>query len=191
MENNIRPIVLNLFAGPGSGKSSLSWGIGALLKLRHNINAEMAPEVAKEFTWEKRHRTLKNQSYVLGKQHHRVERLHDEEEGKSPDVIICDSPIIMNTLYAAPDAPTCYFDYARHLFHHYDNLNFFVRRVKPYQPKGRNQTKEEAIGKDQEVLDLLERENLPYIIVDGSWEGVEIATGLAVQVFLEKKAKTA
>ena len=46
-------IVVNLFAGPGSGKSTTCAGVFAKLKLA-GVNCEMALEYAKDKVWEER-----------------------------------------------------------------------------------------------------------------------------------------
>jgi hypothetical protein len=72
-----QPKVVNLFAAPGSGKSTTASGL--FLKNR-GVNAELTGEYAKDLTWAKRQHTLQDQIYVFGKQHHRVWRLtHDCE----------------------------------------------------------------------------------------------------------------
>lgn len=66
--------VVNLFAGPGAGKSTLATGVFHELKLQ-GINCEYVSEIAKDLTWEKRHNSLNFQLYVFAKQHRDIERL--------------------------------------------------------------------------------------------------------------------
>lgn len=66
-------LVVNLFGGPGSGKSTCAAGVFTLLKLS-GVNAELVTEYAKDLTWEKRHVTLANQHYIFGKQLQRLKR---------------------------------------------------------------------------------------------------------------------
>jgi len=46
----MKTIVVNLFAGPGAGKTTTMAGLFSKLKL-DNIVCEMATEFAKELTW--------------------------------------------------------------------------------------------------------------------------------------------
>ena len=46
-------IIVNLFAGPGAGKTTCAWEIASELKKR-NIQAEYVPEYAKELVWDEK-----------------------------------------------------------------------------------------------------------------------------------------
>ena len=79
-------IIVNLFAGPGSGKSTTAAGVFYHLK-RKNINCELVREYAKELVWEKSFEKLKDQGHVTLEQQHRVNILKPYV-----DVIVTDSP---------------------------------------------------------------------------------------------------
>lgn len=176
----MEPIVVNLFAAPGSGKSTTASGLFYNLK-NQGINAELTGEYAKDLTWAKRQHTLQDQIYVFGKQHHRVWRLtHD------CDVIISDSPILLGLAYA-PSYPQCFKDTVHWAFNQYDNINFLIRRVKPYNPKGRNQSEEHSNQKHVEITKLLEDYNVPYWMVNGDKEGLDYITKIVLtKVNIEK-----
>lgn len=50
-------IIVNLFAGPGAGKTTCAWEIASELKKR-NIQAEYVPEYAKELVWDEKRELL-------------------------------------------------------------------------------------------------------------------------------------
>lgn len=158
------PIVVNLFASPGSGKSTTASGVFYELKTR-GVNAELAGEYAKDLTWSKRFHTLQDQIYVFGKQHHRVFRLKDD-----CDVIIMDSPILLGLAYSW-DYPQCFRDTVNWAFNQYDNINFVIQRVKPYSQKGRNQTEAESKKKHEEILNILSIFDVSYELVAGNEAG--------------------
>jgi ABC-type glutathione transport system ATPase component len=53
-------IMVNIYGGPGCGKSTTAAGVFTLLKI-HKIDCELVTEFAKDLTWENRHKTLENQ----------------------------------------------------------------------------------------------------------------------------------
>jgi hypothetical protein len=158
-------IVVNLFAGPGSGKSTTCAGVFAKLKLA-GVNCEMALEYAKDKVWEESNKVLDDQIYVFGKQLHRIFRLKDKV-----DVVITDSPILLSIIY--DKTGNKYFsDLVLNQFNNFDNRNYFIERTTVYNPKGRLQTEDEAKEIDKVLLDLLKDCNIEYDSV-GKSEAVD------------------
>ena len=62
------------------------------------------------------------------------------------DVIITDSPLLLGGLYGGDLVSL------RKRFEEFENFNVFVDRCKEYNPKGRQQTEEEAKELDREIL---------------------------------------
>lgn len=161
-------IVVNLFAGPGAGKSTTRAGVFHKLKLK-GYNVEEATEYAKDLTWDKRFNTLACQPYVFGKQLYRLERLKDQVQA-----VITDSPLLLGSIYMGKDEPLSLMHLIEDKFNSFNNLNFFIKRVKPYNPKGRNQTEEEAQEIDSKVKTYLFRRGIDYTVLDGNEEAAEI-----------------
>ena len=92
-------LLINLFGGPGSGKSTGAAALFAGLKNNH-IRAELVHEAAKRFIYKGATAQLDNQVYLLGKQWSHIRDL----ERAGCDVAISDSPLICNMLYGR-DAP--------------------------------------------------------------------------------------
>lgn len=164
----MKPIVVNLFAGPGAGKSTTAAAVFALLKL-HGVNCELITEFAKDLTWEQRYKTLKNQLYIMAKQHHRMWRLKDEV-----DVIVTDSPLMLSLIYR-DNIKT----FVRDTILHYSdvgfkNFNYFIDRKKDYNPKGRNQTEKEALLIDKKILEMFDEYNIDHRVVSGDFSASTI-----------------
>jgi hypothetical protein len=158
--------VINLFAGPGCGKSTGAAFIFSILKML-GVNAELVTEFAKDKTWEENFKALACQPYVAGKQIWKMDRCID-----GVDVIITDSPIVLSTLYNHdPNIEPYFSNMVISKFNEYDNYSYLLNRVKPYNPKGRNQTKKESMLIDDATKIVLERYSVPYTTVDGSIEG--------------------
>ena len=59
-------------------------------------------------------------------------------------------------------------------FNEFNNINYFVKRVKPYQTVGRHQTEQEAKADDIELKDILKEYNINYTEIRGEKASTEI-----------------
>ena len=167
-------ILINLFAGPGSGKSTTAAGVFSLLKL-HGVNCEYVPEFAKELTWENRLKTLENQIYIFAKQQHRLWRMIDQV-----DAVVTDAPLLQGLAYIenSPSLTQIVMDQ----FNEFNNLNFFLSRTKTYNPKGRSQTEEEAKNLDTRIAHILVTNKIKFRDIYGD----KNAINTIAQVVLNK-----
>lgn len=163
----MKPLVINILGGPGSGKSSMTASVFSCLKW-HDVNCEMALEYAKEVVWSKTENLLKNQLFVFGQQHNKIYHLLDKV-----DVIITDSPLLLSIIY----------DSKRNLnlkslvldeFHKYNNMNYLLTRKKKYNPSGRLQTETEAKEIDDKIRNLLKMYAIPYKEIAGVPENAQL-----------------
>lgn len=138
MNNLKKTLVVNLFAGPRAGKSTVMADIFSRLK-RKGIDCEMTGEYAKEKVWEDTTKILLDQFYVSAKQYHRLHRLN----GKV-DVIISDSPLLLGLYYGDLSEPEEFKSLIVKKFNEFDNLNIFLERNSPYNPNGRMQDEKTA-----------------------------------------------
>lgn len=152
-------IVINLFAGPGVGKSTNAAKIFADLKMK-GVNCEMALEFAKDKVWEESFRTMDDQIYIFGKQFHRIWRLKDKV-----DVIICDSPLPISIVYDKENSEA-FHQLIMEQFNKFPNLNFYLKRSAVYQKEGRLQTEEEARKVDKIVENVLIDYKIPFVTLD-------------------------
>ena len=56
------------------------------------------------------------------------------------------------------------------LYGKYENYNFFIKREKIYNPKGRNQTEDEAKAIDDQIRAILVASSIEYTEVVGNKE---------------------
>lgn len=156
--------IINLFAGPGAGKSTGAAYIFSKLKMAR-IDAELVTEFAKDKVWEENNEVFKCQFYITGKQAFKISRVF----GKV-DVIVTDSPIILGAIYADTQG-------LKHAsineFDKYEknNINVFINRVKKYNPNGRHQTEDEAKAIDEQTKEFLKGQNIEFMEIDGNEEG--------------------
>jgi hypothetical protein len=156
--------VINFFAGPGAGKSTLGAGLFAELKFR-GMTPELAYEWIKDAEYEGRNTPggvlQRSQEYIFAKQHFRLARL----AGKV-DYVITDSPVILGVAYSDPDYLPALEATILQAHNRYENLNLFVRRTKDYVQIGRSQTREQSVEKDEQIKAILDKYRVPYIEVD-------------------------
>lgn len=162
----MKPIVVNLFGGPGSGKSTGAAYIFSMLKMQ-GINCELVTEFAKDKTWEHNMEALSNQAYVFGKQCYRISRCANQV-----DVIITDSPLALSTIYNNdPKLGETFNKMVLEVFNSYNNVNYMLLRTKPYNPVGRNQTEEESDAISKNIESMLKDNNIDFLYDCGDIEG--------------------
>lgn len=144
--------VINLFGGPGCGKSTTAAGL--FYKMKHEgMRVELVTEYAKDIVWADRHRELDDQLYITGKQHHRLFHLK-----RKVDYCITDSPLLLALVYNRT-MPQSFAPFVKDVFHMYENYAIVLNRTKPYMLFGRSQTEDEAKALDHEILTMV-RESL-------------------------------
>ena len=148
--------VINLFGGPGTGKSITRAELFARMKRKSYIVEEVT-EYAKDVTWEKNFSQFEDQLFMLAQQNRRLSRLQGQV-----DWAISDSPILLGIHYMTPNyLPNNFVNLMFEVWDTYDNYNFFLRRTKPYEKVGRTQTEEQARKIDEEILHTLKENNIP------------------------------
>jgi adenylate kinase family enzyme len=149
--------IINMWGGPGSGKSTTAAGVFAAMKLQ-GISCELVTEYVKTWAW--RGDTIRefDDVYLTAKQLRRESALYGKVE-----YVITDSPLSLGALYERlykPDA-SCMADLCAHLRARQEAaglkvINLLVARNKEYVPAGRWETKEQALRVDVFARELLE-----------------------------------
>ena len=160
--------VINLFGGPGIGKSSIAAGLTYKLKKKH-ISCDNPYEFPKLLAWDNNGEAIKDQLYVFSNQHRGITK----SWGKV-DYIILDSPILLSLIYKS------YYDsnntYPQRLygesfdrmvldtFNQYDNINIVLERSEEgaHNEKERYQTLDMSKDLDRTIEDTLIKNNIPY-----------------------------
>jgi len=92
-------LIINLWGGPGAGKTTVAAEVFVYLRKHTTANVELTNEFATDLCFERAKENLKDQVYLLGNQWHRLWRL----EQLRVDVAICDSPLSLGTAYQRVD----------------------------------------------------------------------------------------
>jgi len=148
--------VINLYGGPGSGKSTTAAGLFYKMKLKH-MKVELVTEYAKDLVYSNRlDDMLDQQEYIFAKQNAKLHRLRDHV-----DYVITDSPLLLSVVYAQAGwqcyKPFC--DLVRCTYSTYDNINAYLKRPEEFQQYGRAHDKDQSIELDNSIHDMLVREN--------------------------------
>lgn len=161
---------VNLFAGPGVGKSTTAADLFAAMK-RRGDSVELVTEYVKSWAWEERKPVTYDQFYFFGKQSRREHVLTDRVE-----VVVTDAPSIITCyytqVYGEASTATIFrmmaLEYRRmlsdagHTF-----FDVFLKRVKPYDPRGRFQSAEQAAAVDVDLRAYLDSLKIPLFTIAG------------------------
>lgn len=90
------------------------------------------------------------------------------------DVIITDSPIPLGIFYNTdPALDECFNHAVMNVFNTYNNNNYLIKRVKPYNPIGRNQTESESNEIGRKIQTFLEERGIIYLEYSGKMESYD------------------
>lgn len=154
--------VINLLAGSGCSKTTLSAGIFYEMKKR-GINCELVSEFVKRWAWIGTKVGAYDQVYLFGKQAKSEYDLY----GKV-DYIVTDSPLILSPIYekfyngysVIESAVKAHLDKAHG--NGVEHINFLISRTKPFDTRGRYETEEQAREVDKLVENYLLDNNLNF-----------------------------
>ena len=164
----MKTTVINLFAGPGAGKSTVASEVYSSLK-RQGKDVELVREYVKDWVWEGKKIGKYDQPYIFGKQSHAESRLYGKVK-----YIVTDSPFFLSPFYEQVTFGTKITLEAAKLFMRYamandvSYFNFFLPRQGKYISKGRLQTSRKAKELDRKLFAFLDGLDIPLFTVNSS-----------------------
>lgn len=159
-------LVVNFIAGPGARKTTLALSLAAKFKWA-NINAEYVSEYAKDVTWNESFKLFDNQLLILAEQYHRVRPLL----GKV-DIVLQDTSLLNSLAFLQKEEFKNFEPLILELCSTMNCLNVFVERVHPYHSIGRIQTEVQSKELDKRYIEIMNKNNIPYIRVSGEEESI-------------------
>lgn len=148
-----KPLIVNLFGGPGDGKSTNAAFLFFQLKMA-GYRCELITEFAKDKTYEKNETALSDQIYVFANQNYRLNQIIKNEK---LDVIVTDSPLLIGLIHNHEEhTKEALATLIRAAFDNHDNFNIFLTPIDPdeYQAYGRDESAEEASELSAQLYDL-------------------------------------
>jgi hypothetical protein len=156
----VRTTVINLFAAPGVGKSTLAARLYSEMKIltAYFGNTEYVQEYAKILVWSNNYDLLSDQEHVSSKQ---IEMLMPFIG--NVDYIVMESPIELGLIYAAPMEVDAVHRRIEEVRGYYDTINIYIDRGEiQYECAGRMQTLEESTEIESRILGMLESGGIWY-----------------------------
>lgn len=150
-------LVVNLFGGPGTGKSASAYHLTAKLKWQQ-VSVGLVREYVKGKVYEGNDQTLEHQTYVFGKQLHWVKRA-----ARHVDVVVQDTSLLNSLIYHRDKTTVKFKELVWEEYNRFDNLNIYIERDHPYDPTGRQQTEEEALEVDRQIRNKIEELGIEYL----------------------------
>ena len=153
---------INIFAGPGIGKSTTAAGVFYKLKKR-GFSCELVSEYIKEKLWEEHNDIVDDQIYIFAKQRHRLTALN----GKV-NFVITDAPLFMQIAYKTDDLSFTYTDLVIEEFNKLNNINFYINMPTNWQFKkeGRLGDEERTFKFHNEIHENLHDLRVPFTAVN-------------------------
>ena len=155
---------INLFGGPGVGKSTLAARIFTHLKER-GANVELVQEFVKRYVYEGRRIEPWHYVYTLSSQFDTEHRLLRG----GVETLVTDSPLLLQCFYARHHGCPVHeqlTQIALTFEREHASVNFLLRRSVPYREHGRNEQEEEAQRIDDGVRQFLDTLNVRYLEID-------------------------
>ncbi len=157
--------VINVIGGPGCEKSVITSAIVLYLKLRER-SVEVIPDFAKSLVWQQNFEVLKNQYFIAQRQFEMLSLLDGQvqfliTECALPQVLYYNENYLDNICDIAKTR-TQILDW----HHQHNNINIVVARSdRKYIRTGRFQDEEQARAIDRGLVELMNRESLPYTLL--------------------------
>lgn len=159
--------IINLYGGPGVGKSTSAAYLYYLLKARGD-NVELVREYVKDWAWEGRKFGIYDELYFLGKQIR-----HESMLFGKVSYIVTDAPVYMTAYYASiycPPKMAQGVEAASQAFYQqavddgHRHVHVRLQRDRPYRADGRYQNEQQALEVDHGIESMLKRLAVPQLV---------------------------
>lgn len=147
-------VVINLYAGPGSGKSTTSRALSSLFG--GNGISSIAPiEIPKLHVWEKSFKDLSDQLKIFANQKYSQDLCHEKYK-----ISVVDSPLLMQMVYMEQNKSKNTKELESLILNAFkenkdDTINFFLKREHKYSNYGRVHTEDQSQQLNNKIINVL------------------------------------
>jgi hypothetical protein len=163
----MKTTIINLYGGPGCGKSTSAAYLFYLLKCDQQ-NVELVREYVKDWAYEARKFSAYDEIYFMGKQVR-----HESMLFGKVNWIVTDAPVYMTAYYARIHCgpilakgvlaeAEAFYQQATEDGHQYYHI--LLHRTTPYAQEGRYQNEQEALSIDEGVQKMMLQMEVPNVI---------------------------
>jgi hypothetical protein len=158
-------LVISFYGSPNSGKTVAASSMFALLKKEH-VDVGLVTEYARQAVVEQNTLAISDQLFIWANQNHHIYCAYQHYQ-----VVVTDSPILLGTIYNEDDSG--------HLkqviineYHKYNNFNILLtlNTSHPYSMAGRVHSYTESMSIQNQLVELLDNEEIPYLCYDDTTE---------------------
>jgi hypothetical protein len=151
--------VINLFGGPGIGKSVLAAGIYHELGKR-DYRVEMARETVKDWCYEDRKMLFDCSLSVFAREYEKLWRI---ARSGQVDIVVTDHPLLLSVIYNEGE-PAIFSSYVKSKIEEFANYNYRLIRDPHdnYNPDGRIHDFKEAVFIDEKIKFILLGKDTKY-----------------------------
>ncbi len=164
-----KALVVNIFGGPGLGKTTMAARIFAELKSA-DIEAANPEEYAKTAIWEGRPDLLDDQVLLAGRTWKTLHTLT-----RSVDVVVMDSPLLLGSVYAGDREALHFHQLVVDLHRRSDRMNILIERdpLSAYATRGRRENEAAARDIDDRIRLCLDAQGEEYFLTPAFRENAE------------------
>ena len=154
-------LLINTYGGPGAGKTVAATDLFNSIKKRH-FKTDLVTDFAKDMIIQRNTSAMEEQLYIWASQLYRNRCAY-----KQATITVTDTPVLLGCIYNKPLSPNLK-KLIFEEYHKFNNFNLVIPRDinREYSMFGRVHTEVESITIDQQIVELLTDNDIPFSYYD-------------------------